>query len=229
MKEKLASTKNNTYLKIFYGKPEQILPNVVEKLSVECIYASDDYEPQSLKRDLAVHQAISPHTPKLELIKNCVIFHRDDILKKDGKPYLVFTPYKRAWLAKVQDKDIRAFNVDKSKITKWPKLDEKEIVSIEDIGFTFNEGPFKGGSDEAKAMFKDFLKVIDYYKEKRDFPILEATSLLSIHIRFGTISIRELMRKAIKLKSDGAQTWVSELIWRRVLQNDSLQVPSCRR
>ena len=92
-------------------------------------------------------------------------------------------------------------------------MTKKEIASLEDIGFT-NEGPFKGGSDEAKAMFKDFLKVIDYYKEKRDFPILEATSLLSIHIRFGTISIRELMRKAIKLKSDGAQTWVSELIWR---------------
>ena len=75
-------------------------------------------------------------------------------------------------------------------------------------------------------MFKDFLKVIDYYKEKGT-TILEATSLLSIHIRFGTISIRELMRKAIKLKSDGAQTWVSSLFG-EILQND-LQVPSCRR
>ena len=98
----------------------------MEKLSVECIYASDDYEPQSLKRDLAVHQAISPHA-KLELIKNCVIFHRDDILKKDGKPYLVFTPYKRAWLAKVQDKDIRAFNVDKSKIKSGQNLMKKKL------------------------------------------------------------------------------------------------------
>ena len=215
MKQKLEETKGKVFLKIVHGKPKKIIPELVELLSAECIYASDDYEPTTLRRDEEVYKAVKKHDANLELIKNTVIFHRDEVLKKDGQPYLVFTPYKRAWLAKLQDKDIRAFNPDKSKISSWPaSTSAYDVKEMSDFGFTPNASPFKGGSDEAKKMLKKFLTVIDDYKESRDYPILEKTSLLSIHIRFGTISIRELMRKTRSLKSAGAEAWVSELIWR---------------
>ena len=96
MKQKLEETKGKIFLKIVHGRPKKIIPELVELLSAECIYASDDYEPTTLQRDEEVYKAVKKHNANLELIKKYCHISQRRSSKKDGQPYLVFTPYKRA-------------------------------------------------------------------------------------------------------------------------------------
>ena len=202
-------------LLICYGDPVEQIDQYAQKQNIECVYASEDYESSAIERDRKVWKKLSKRDVKFETLKNSVIFHKDDILKNDGTAYKVFTPYKRAWLAKLNETDFRDYKAKLEQIVSWPKKSIKDSVnSLSDFSFEYCEPSLKGGESEAAKLFKEFSKKIKNYKNDRDYPIIEGTSNLSPYIRFGNISIRKLVKASYISKGEGAETWLSELIWR---------------
>lgn len=195
------------------------IPDLARLLEVNVVYAGRDYEPQAQTRDELVSSALQREGRHLVLCKDQVIFERDEILNGEGKPYRVFTPYKNAWL--------KALSAMTTHIADTPSLGRlapapthiAERWALEDMGFTSPDHPISiaAGSLGAQALFADFLPRLDAYQQRRDFPALKGPSYLSVHLRFGTISIRQLVREAFQAMaagSAGAATWLSELIWR---------------
>ncbi|KAA0892871.1 deoxyribodipyrimidine photo-lyase [Pusillimonas sp. ANT_WB101] len=203
-----------------YGAAHQVIPELAKGLNVDAVFAVRDYEPQAQVRDAAVADGLKREGSELVLLKDQVIFEMSEILNGQGKPYRVFTAYKNAWL-----RALRPVHIDA--VANEPLLSKLEPVpsnllarpSLEDMGFTRSAQPVpvSAGSEGAQALFADFLPRMDAYQERRDFPAAKGPSYLSVHLRFGTISLRALVRAAypaMQSGSAGATTWLSELIWR---------------
>ncbi|MFT6067762.1 MAG: deoxyribodipyrimidine photo-lyase [Bacteriovoracaceae bacterium] len=206
---------------ILYGDPTVEIPKLFKKLSFDKLFFNRDYEPTALKRDSEVMKLI----PNTVSYKDSVFFEPHEVLKNDGKPYTVFTPYKRKWLERFSNfgKNVSDFKVKKSLIKRPTKsLDEKIFKKI---GFQYSPSLFKGGESSAKKELKRFEKKIDRYDELRDFPAADGTSNLSVYIRHGCLSIRELINFSIKGSSKGRDIWLSELIWREFYQMILAQFP----
>lgn len=206
-----------------HGDPAVLIPSLAIALDAEAVFCSHDDDPYALERDRRVAEALSQHGKRLHSFKDHVIFERDEVVKGDGTPFKVFTPYSKAWKERLAATHLSKREPDLAKIT--PLSSVEEIVkavdgarvgnhSLQDIGFTVQKLYTKPGSESAASTLSDFLKVVSGYKESRDFPALESTSRLSVHLRHGTISIRECLRETISLESPGAKKWVDELIWR---------------
>jgi deoxyribodipyrimidine photo-lyase len=204
-------------LVVRYGKPEQIWPQLLQDYPVGAVYTNRDYEPYALERDTAAQTTLAAENIPFYTFKDHVIFEKDEILKDDGTPYTVFTPYSRKWLAKLQTRRFvpadgsgaaqpvsfylasyptakYAGNFFKSLPTEMPTLPE---ISFEPAGIPFPPAEVARG-------------LIRSYNQTRDFPAIDGTSRLGVHFRFGTISIREKARHA-QLLND---TYLNELIWR---------------
>ena len=184
---------------IVYGDPVEVIPKLVKELGAEEVYANEDYESYGLARDENVSKKV-----KLNLFKDQVIFRFDEIKNGKGEPYKVFTPYKNKWLEKL-DMTPEAY-LERKVITQKiahavPKM--KTVSKLKDIGFETEPIVFP------KNHFN-----IDKYKQRRDFPALDATSYLSVALRFGVKGIRELIREKMPFKNEDSQTWLSELVWR---------------
>lgn len=203
-----------------YGDPAIEIPKLAQELKADAVFTNHDYEPAAIQRDDAVAQRLRQDGVAFLHFKDQVIFEKDDILNQTKEPFKVFTPYKNAWLkAFVAKKHVAEEVPDLKKLA--PKGSFKEYVwkwTYDDIGFQETALWLQPGRSGALQRLKDFLPHLNKYKELRDFPSKEATSGLSVHLRFGTISIRELVREAIKHRSIGAETWLSELIWREFYQ-----------
>tara|TARA_Y100000590_G_scaffold466313_1_gene641255 strand:- start:4471 stop:5679 length:1209 start_codon:yes stop_codon:yes gene_type:complete len=197
------------------GNPVDLIPELCHKLDCRAVYTNEDYEPYAKKRDLAVFNKLKEHEISFYSYKDQVIFSGQEIVKGNQTPYKVFTPYKNAWLKRITPKDYQNFKPDLSKIKKPPSDYLKQNFSVESLGFKEITSSISFGEKGANQGFNRFKKYIDSYDEMRDFPAQEkGTSHLSPHLRFGTISIRELVRYCIKNKNKGTETWLSELIWR---------------
>ena len=189
--------KHGSSLKIFYGDPYKIFTEILYNNRVNNVYINRDYEPYALERDSSIFELLKDFGGQLKSYKDQVIFEQNEVVKKDGLPYTVFTPFKNKWLEK--------FRSTKNIIYKNPNL--KNLVksnytfpSMEDLGF-----------EESSIKVPDFdLKVVAKYDETRNFPSLDSTSKIGPHLRFGTVSIREIV-ESIK---DVNSTYLSELIWR---------------
>lgn len=205
---------------IHHGVARKVIPDEARRLDVNAVYAGRDYEPQAKERDQLVADALHAQQRRLVLCKDQVIFEKDEILNGEGKPYRVFTAYKNAWLKVLPKANIASpKNAPSAKQLACPPGDHPEQLSLTDLGFTCPVAPIliAAGSRGAKALFSDFLPRLDAYHERRDFPALKGPSYLSVHLRFGTISIRTLVKTAFKTAkagSAGAATWLNELIWR---------------
>ena len=200
LKEKLQAKGSD--LRVYYDTPRDAWEKIVSEFNVQNVYLNEDYEPGSIKRDASIEKDLRNKKINLKQYKDQCIFVKNDVLKKDGKPYTVFTPYKNRWLATLQPQDIASVKIkrlDQSTL----KLKSQEMISIEDLGFQITQV-----QNSVKSIRK---KIINEYKEKRDYPGLDATSRLGLHLRFGTVSIRKCVQ--IAYHSD-EQTWLSELIWR---------------
>lgn len=190
-------------LRVYYSTPNEVFEKIVtEEKDIEAVFCNRDYEPSTIKRDQLVQDLLFKHRISFHTFKDHLIFEGNDILKADGKPYTVFTPYKNKWLAAFTPKDCAHFQSEKllinlyaQKASKMPKLSEMGYDEKNDFEFP------------KPQILKELLS--DYDKN-RDFPYLNATSLQGIHLRFGTISIREYVKEAKKIND----TWLSELIWR---------------
>ncbi len=203
-------------LRVVHGHAREAIPALAARLGVDAVFANEDYEPAARARDEAVAAALGRDGRRLHLAKDQAVFAKDEILTRSGTPFTVFTPYKRAWLAKVDDFYVKAYPVGRYASRLAPPAPGSSLPSLEALGF---EPPAGGpgvaaGMSGAQALFADFLARLPRYAETRDFPAVKGVSYLSVHNRFGTISIRRLAAEARAGASEGAATWLSELVWR---------------
>ena len=189
---------------------------LASQLGVQAVFANHDDEPQALHRDAAVRRVLAAAGIALHTGKDHVVFERSEILTQGGTPYTVFTPYKNAWLKKLTPFYLRPYPIEKyaSRLAPVPNGVTSHLPTLASLGFEPVDAPIPAGSEAAQARFADFLTQIDAYDTARDFPALHGTSELSVHLRFGTLSIRALAAAAHARDTQGARVWLSELIWR---------------
>jgi deoxyribodipyrimidine photo-lyase len=204
---------------VLHGQAQQEIPALAKKLNVVAVYANKDYEPIAIARDEAVGKKMIAADITLHLFKDQVIFEQDEVLTQTGKPYGVFTPYKNAHLAKLNAFYLKAYPVKKY-IQALAKILPEPMPAIEALGFQRTNLAMlrlPTGVAGAQQLFTDFLERIDDYQDARNYPAIKGVSYLSVHLRFGTISIRQLAHAAWQLSlagNAGAATWLNELIWR---------------
>lgn len=204
-------------LMVRHGRARELIPALAAELGVAAVYANRDYEPGAIARDAAVAAALKAAGRDFHDFKDQVIFERDEVLTQSGGTFSVFTPYKNAWLRRVSALDLAAHAVSPKPGQLAPCPANSALPTLADIGFSqtdLSSLKLPCGMSGARALFEDFLDRIDRYKATRDFPAVKGPSYLSPHLRFGTISIRTLAQAAHALASEGAQSWLSELIWR---------------
>ena len=190
----------NKGIKIFKGKPLEIYKKLSQNYEIEAVYCNEDYEPYAIKRDQEIADFLASKNIAFHQFKDQVIFHKDEIVKADKKPYTVYTPYSKLWLNEFQKVDLQGFPSEK-------KLDNLldipfEELKIEDIGFQ--------KTDLAFEIPEADLHIIKTYEETRNFPAVKGTTQLGVHLRFGTISVRKLA----KIAKENNLTFLKELIWR---------------
>lgn len=186
---------HNASLQILKGQIDDVWEKLVTTYDIQKVYLNKDYEPYAIKRDQKIKEFLNSKGIEMKTFKDQVIFEEDEIVKADGKPYTVFTPYKRKWLEKFT-------KVNLNLIANFDNFFKKTIdfPSLNQLGL-------KNSSLKVK---KYSLKNVSTYSETRNFPNLDSTSYLSPHLRFGTISVRQIITE-LKNKSE---TFLSELIWR---------------
>ncbi|HEU5284309.1 MAG TPA: deoxyribodipyrimidine photo-lyase, partial [Burkholderiales bacterium] len=199
-----------------HARARDEIPALAARLGVQAVYANHDYEPRAIERDLAVARALAAAGRELRTFKDQVIFEREEVMTRAGTPFSVFTPYKNAWLARLQDADVRPYPVERHLAALAP-LPDSTLPALEALGFArtnLRQLRMPTGMSGARALFEDFRRRMSQYRERRDYPAMKGPSYLSVHLRFGTISVRELVRAARTAGDAGASTWLSELIWR---------------
>ena len=204
-----------------HGVASQELPALASALGAHAVFTHHDDEPQALARDAQVRTALALQGQAFHTFKDHSVFERSELLTQSGGPYTVFTPYKNAWLRKVDEARLAALPVAPfaAALAPRPAWACTPMPSLAALGFApaDNAPKLPTGSRGAQQLLDDFLQRIDRYGTARDFPAVKGPSYLSVHLRFGTISIRTLARTAHALASAGsagAATWLSELIWR---------------
>lgn len=215
----LGALRRGAGLIVRHGRAVDEIARLSTELGVQAVYANHDDEPAALSRDAEVAARLAELGIALRTSKDHVIFERGEILTAAGKPYGVFTPYRNAWLRAVTPFFLRGYPVERHAQHLAPKPRGEALPSLAAIGFAPAGLPahLAGGSRGAAALLDDFLDRIDRYDRARDFPALKGPSYLSVHLRFGTVSIRRLARLAherMTAGDRGAEVWLSELIWR---------------
>jgi deoxyribodipyrimidine photo-lyase len=199
-----------------HGDARVEIPRIATALGVEAVFANRDYEPDAKARDSFVAEQLAADGIGFHDFKDQVIFDTDEVLTQGGKPFGVFTPYKNAWLKKLNDFYLQPHAVDRH-IQNLAKVSPGPLIPLEDMGFSRTNlagMQLPTGVSGGSRLFCNFLERISQYKTARDFPAVKGPSYLSVHLRFGTVSIRHLARTAWQLGGAGAESWLSELIWR---------------
>ncbi len=198
------------------------VPQLAKTLGVQEVFANHDDEPDALARDAKVRGALANAGIGFQTYKDHVIFERSEVLTQMGKPYGVFTPYKNAWLQKVNDYYLRSYPVGKyvKALAPRPQVFQVPVPTLAELGFeptNLSSLHVPTGSPGGLALFEDFFDRMDRYDETRNFPAVKGPSYLGVHLRFGTVSIRQLASTGYQRMlagSKGAEVWLSELIWR---------------
>ena len=192
-------------LQVHHGKPIDIFKKLVENFSISTVFTNHDYELYALERDEQIRQFLTTSGISFQTCKDHVIFEKDEVVKPNGQPYTVFTPYSKVWLKKMDDSCFSSYETQKY-FSNFYKHKPQPLPTLEAIGFEPVEGAFP-----PKKWKKE---IISNYSETRDIPGIEGTSKIGVHLRFGTVSVRELARFA---KEHNA-TYLNELIWREFYQ-----------
>lgn len=203
IRKKLRATGNDIY--IAHGSPLDVFKNLIRQYAISTVYTNHDFEPYAIQRDNAVSQFLQEHNIAFKTFKDQVIFEKDDVLKDDGKPYTIYTPYSKKWKLKLTADDLAPKPSEKylRYLFQTPPLPE---ISLQQLGFL----PTK--------MFIPVnqlnLEIVKNYHNTRDLPAVNGTSRMSVHLRFGTVSIRHLAR----LTQQVNEKYFNELIWREFYQ-----------
>ncbi len=206
-------------LHVLYDTASIAIPRLAAALDVDVVFTNHDYEPSALVRDNAVSVALRAKGVSFETRKDHVIFEKDEVLTGAGKFFSVFTPYKNAWLKRMEAFYVKPYPVEAHK-SRFAGDKTAGIPALESMGFrrtNLREMKLPTGMSGGEKLFTEFLERIDRYDETRNFPSIKGPSYLSTHLRFGTVSIRGLAAAAWRRwqeGSRGAEVWLSELIWR---------------
>jgi deoxyribodipyrimidine photo-lyase len=193
--------KHGSSLKVLHGKPLEVFQKLTGEFEIVTVYTNNDYEPYAIQRDREVENFLKLHGIEFHSFKDQVIFEHNEVLKDDGTPYTVFTPYSKKWKQRLGNNEIPEFT-SQNYLHNLLKAEPFHFPEIGEIGFERSQIqiPPMNISEE----------LIKNYAEKRDLPTLDATSKLGVYLRFGTISIREVTRIALNL----SEVFLNELIWR---------------
>lgn len=209
IKEKLRAKGSDLLVK--YASPEEAWHSLVSEYQIKAVYTNRDYEPAAQARDRKIFNFLQERGIPFRGFKDHVLFEKSEVLKDDGKPYVVFTPYMKRYKSLL----------DASHFTEYPSAESHHFATISDLDFPDLESmgfvafPFEYPSREInEAIIRD-------YHETRDIPSIKGTSRLSLHLRFGTISIRKLAKLARKVNDK----FFNELIWRDFYQQVSYHFP----
>lgn len=187
-------------LHTFFDTPEKAWSEIIKTYNIQEVYTNEDYEPYALMRDKKVEALLSKNNILFHKFNDQNIFSKDEVLKKDATPYTVYTPYKNKWLEKLSPKKLSVYKSEK-KLHHILKVSAK-LHSMKELGFKESE------IKTPKRIIKK--KIIEQYHLTRDIPSINGTSLLGVHLRFGTISTRKLASIAFHTN----KTWLNEIIWR---------------
>lgn len=183
-------------IKTYYGDPEEIWSHIITTTEVETVFYNKDYEPYALSRDKKIQKLLRDHQISFKGFKDQVIFEENEVIKADGNPYTIFTPYKNKWLSQYSGVEIAEY----SELYKNFLPCSDALIPLNELGFT-----------KSNVRVKPFrFSGLNDYHLVRDYPARNQTSLLSPHLRFGTISVRECVNNAFLIND----TFLSELIWR---------------
>ena len=188
-------------LHVFHGKPTDILESLTRQHKIDAVYANHDYEPYAIRRDLQISNLLNEKNIAFHTFKDQVLYERSEVVKSDGSPYVVFTPYSRLWLKRMHEEGVPEFPSEKH-LSNLRQSSGTAIPSLTDLGFGDLDLTFSPPEiDDSQLMA---------YAETRNFPGLDNTTRLGLHLRFGSISARDCIRAGVKYSS----VWLSELIWR---------------
>lgn len=194
-------------LRVYVGNPTELIPQLATKYEAVKVFTNRDYEPNALKRDKSVYESLKEKSIELIGSKDHVIFEKNDVLKDDGKPYTVFTPYARKWKLTLNENDLLSFPSEQH-VNQLHSFNEKQsLIEISELGFEETQTVTFPENYATSELVKK-------YNLQRDFPAINGTSKLGVHLRFGTISIRQL---ALQAKNEN-ETYLNELIWRDFYQ-----------
>ncbi len=205
-----------------HGHATEALPALAQALGVQTVYVAHDYEPQAQARDAQVRGTLASLGIALHTCKDHVIFEGREVLTGGGTPYTVFTPYKKAWLARLAATQLPVFDCAPlaAGLAPPPESLRQPVPTLAELGFepsNLTQLRIPTGSSGARQLFADFFERMDQYHDTRDFPALKGPSYLGVHLRFGTVSLRRLVSTAQQRSQQGdagAATWLSELVWR---------------
>lgn len=189
-------------LLVYYGTPETVFQSLLKTYKIKSVYANHDYEPMAIERDLQIERLLEKDKIEFKTFKDQCVFEKTEIVKEDGKPYTVFTPYSNKWKKTLTPFYYKAYPVEKY-FKNFARLNASSIPALKELGF-----------EKTDMLLPEKIKVsgllIQKYAEQRNYPAINGTSRLSIHLRFGTVSIRQLVAKSVLL----SEAWLNELIWR---------------
>lgn len=188
-------------LDVRYGTPIKIWNELLKDYNIASVYTNHDYEPYAKLRDKEIESLCVKNNITFHTYKDQVLFEKDDIVKKDGQPYTIYTPFSKKWMEKLNEEGVPNYDT-KNLFSKLNQNNSSIIPTLKLMGFEKSDCTFPN-----KEINKS---IIQHYHDTRDLPSVSGTSRLSIHLRFGTISIRHLIKEAQKL----SPTWLNELCWR---------------
>lgn len=193
--------KHNRQLAVFYDTPENVFKQLGKENKIKAVYTNTDYEPYALQRDGAIGKLLEGNDIDFKTFKDQVIFEKNEVVKGDGTPYVVYTPYSKLWRERLKAEGVKSYAV---KITADAIATHSyPFLSLKDISFT--ESDIKPKPYDVKP------EVLDEYEATRNFPATDGTSHLSPYLRFGAVSIRQMVTKALESSNE---TFLKELIWR---------------
>lgn len=194
-------------LLVFVGDPVQLIPQIAKELNCRAVFTNRDYEPYALTRDKSIFDQLQKLSIEFIGKKDHVIFEKNEVLKNDGLPYTVFTPYSRKWKERAIEHPITCYPSEELTAHLVQTTTPSKLVSLKELGFDSEQLVTFPASEAITS-------IINNYEATRDIPAINGTSKLSVHLRFGTISIRSLALKAQQTN----EKFLNELIWRDFYQ-----------
>ncbi|HSP12416.1 MAG TPA: deoxyribodipyrimidine photo-lyase, partial [Salegentibacter sp.] len=193
---------HDSSIAMYYGKPREIFQKLMREYEIAEVFTNHDYEPYALERDREIAEMLSDNNIKFHTFKDQVIFEKDEIVKKDGEPYVVYTPYMKLWKAHLKEIDLKTYYTSQY-LQNLIQNSQLPDLSLSDIGFKTSEIKVPA--------YNVSPGLIQQYENTRNIPGINGTSRLGPHLRFGTVSIRKMIKNA---DAENNKTFLEELIWR---------------